>query len=321
VIQAFSYRSPRTLEAAVAALAPQWGETAILAGGSDLLALMKERLETPRVVVDVKRIPALGGVEVKEGRIRIGANTTMTELSEHGAIRKHLPALAKAAGDLGSVQIRNVATLGGNLCQRNRDWYFRNGLDPEVKEELQYSAIFPIDGQVYVHPSTLAPVLIAYGATVDVVGPKGSRTVPVEKFFQTADSRGKREAAIAADEIVTQVHVPATDVRSAEVEIRERLSHDWPLVQAAAALTMDGDVVAKAAIVLGHVAPVPRRSAAAEKVLVGRKVDAETAAAAGRAAAEGATTTPKNEYKAKLVQVAVKRAVLGAVGDEYWRGA
>lgn len=321
MIQAFSYRSPRTLEAAVAALAPEWGETAILAGGSDLLALMKDRLETPSVVVDVKKIPALGGIEVKEGRIRIGANATMAEIAAHGAIRKHLPALAKAAGDLGSVQIRNVATLGGNLCQRNRDWYFRNGLDPEVKEELQYSAIFPMQGQVYVHPSTLAPVLIAYGATVDVAGPKGVRSVPVDKFFQTSDSKEKREVAIAANEIVTQVLVPVADVKSAEIEIRERLSHDWPLVQAAAALTLDGDVVTKAAIVLGHVAPVPLRSAAAEKALIGRKVDAESAAAAGRAAAEGASPTPKNEYKTTLVQVAVKRAVLGAVGDEYWRGA
>jgi len=329
VISAFTYKSPTTLKDAIASLASEPGKSEVLAGGSDLLALMKDRIATPEVVVNIKNIPSLSGINVAGGKIQIGANTTLSELIEHAAVKKHLPALVSAARDLGSTQIRNVATVGGNLCQRNRDWYFRNGLHPEVKEELQYSSIFPMDGQVYVHPSTLAPVLIAYGASVTVAsgvdgaGKEKTREIPIEKLFQVSDLKGKREVALAPNEIVVSVSVPVVDgTKAAEIEVRERQSHDWPLVQAAAALTVDASgTVTKASIVLGHVAPVPVRASAAEKLLIGKKLDAELAGQAGKAASEGAQTTPKNEYKTALVQVAVKRALLGAVGNEYWKGA
>lgn len=322
MISSFTYKSPTTIEEVVASLAPESGKSEILAGGSDLLALMKDRIVNPSVIVNIKGVKGLSGVEVNGGKISIGPNTTLTDLSEHAAVKKHLPALAKAAADLGSTQIRNVATVGGNLCQRPRDWYFRNGLDPEKKEELQYSAVFPMEGQVYVHPSTLAPVLIAFGATATVSGPDGEKKIPVEKLFQVGDLKEKREVVLAPNEVITAIVIPVADTKSANIEVRERQSHDWPLVQAASGLSVDGSgVVKKANIILGHVGPVPVRAAAAEKLITGKKLDADLAAKAGKAAAEGVTTTPKNEYKAALIQVAVKRALLGAIGNEYWRAS
>lgn len=321
MISAFAYLSPKTIEQAVSDLSDTPGKSEILAGGSDLLALLKERIVTPERVVNIKDVKELGGIEIKDGQVRIGANVTLSELAGNASVQKHVPALAKAARDIGSIQIRNVATIGGNLCQRNRDWYFRNGLNPEVKEELQYSAIFPIDGQLYVHPSTLAPVLIACGAMVEVMGMKKMQKIPVEKLFQVANGKDQRETVLAPNEIVLAVTVPVVALATGEIEIRERLSHDWPLVQAAAALELDGDVVKKASIILGHVAPLPIRATAAQKAIEGKKVDEATAAAAGKAAVEGAQAAPKNEYKLPLVQVAVKRALMAAVGNEYWRAS
>lgn len=321
MIHAFAYRSPRTVEQAVGALATEWGKSEILAGGSDLLVLLKERIVTPELVVGIKNVKELEGITIKDGQIRIGANVTLAELAANASVQKHLPALAKAAGDIGSTQIRNVATVGGNLAQRNRDWYFRNGLDPEVKDELQYSAIFPMEGQTYVHPSTLAPVLIACGGVVEILGLKKMRNVPVEKFFQVSDGESKRETILAPNEIIVAVTVPVAALAMGEVEVRERQSHDWPLVQAAVALELDAGVVREATIVLGHVAPLPIRASAAERAIEGKMVDEATAAAAGKAATEGAKPTPKNEYKAPLVQVAVKRALMSAVGNEYWRAS
>ncbi len=320
MIGSFTYKNPSTVKDAVAALAVEWGQTEVLAGGSDLLAAMKDQIAVPKTVVNIKSIKDLSATSVAGGKLVVGANVTLAELAELAPVIKHFPALAKAAKDLGSVQIRNVATLGGNLCQRNRDWYYRNQLSPETKDNLAYGAIFPEGGQSYVHPSTLAPVLIALSATAQVAGPGGTKDVPVEKLFQVADLKTKREVTLASNEIITSVTIPITEARNAEIEIRERQSHDWPLVQAAASVLVDSSgVVQKANIVLGHVGPVPRRAVDAEKLLVGKKLDETLAGEAGKKAAEGATPHPTNEYKVQLVRVAVKRALLSAVGNEYWR--
>jgi xanthine dehydrogenase YagS FAD-binding subunit len=377
MINAFAYRSPKTVEAAVASLGRSWGETEVLAGGTDLLDLLKEGLAKPQTVVNIKEIADLHGIAVVSatgqpsgngaaaveseqvvyesrgirrllsrvfGRrnscagdevvlfasnghesaaagseIRIGATVTLEEIATHSAIRRHLPALADAAAIIGGAQIRNMGTLGGNLCQRNRCWYFRNGFAPEVKEENQYSAIFPMQGATYVHPSTLAPPLIAYGALAEVAGPNGRRKVPVDKLFQVADAADKRETVLSANEIITAVFVPVAETKSADYQVRERQSHDWPLVQASVALSVDAGRVAKASIVLGHVAPVPLRSRDAEQAIAGKELTDSTAAQAGSAAAGGAKSQGQNGYKITLVQVAVKRALLAAIGNTYWR--
>lgn len=315
----FAYKSPQDLKQAVADLGDSWGQVDLLAGGTDLLVLMKEGIETPKTLVNIKGISGLGGISLSEAGVRIGATATLDEIATHPGIGKHLPALAAAAAVIGGPQIRNLGTLGGNLCQRNRDWYFRNGLNPPQKEENQYLAIFPMGGAVYVSPSTLAPPLIAYGATAAVAGPKGTRKVPVDQLFQVAEG-AKRETTLAPNEIVTEVLVPVDQaVKSADYEVRERDSHDWPLTQASVALVLDGKKVKKAAIVLGHVAPVPVRAREAEAAIVGKELTPEVAAAAGQAAVANAKPMGKNGYKVTLTEVAVKRALLAAIGNEYWR--
>ncbi|MFO0945815.1 MAG: xanthine dehydrogenase family protein subunit M [Planctomycetota bacterium] len=318
MMSAFAYKAPHSLQNAVSDLDAEWGVTDILAGGTDLLALMKEGIETPKTVVSLKKIPGLAEIKVTDTGVEIGALATLDQIATHAGIAKHLPALSAAAEVIGGPQIRNMGTLGGNLCQRNRDWYFRNQLDPEVKAETQYAAIFS-DQATYVHPSTLAPPLIAYGATVEIAGPKGNKTLPVEKLFQVAVG-GKRETVLAPNEIVTKVTIPVkAGVQSADYEVRERDSHDWPLVQASVALTSNGGKVTSASILLGHVGPLPVRATAAEKSLIGKAVTAETAAAAAKAAVAGAKPLEKNAYKVTLAEVAVKRALLAAVGNAYWR--
>lgn len=320
MINAFVYKSPKTLDSAIKDLSDEWGKVDLLAGGTDLLALMKEGLETPSTVVNLKGIADLAGVKVGDDAITIGALTTLADIADHAAIKKHLPALAEACAVLGGPQIRNMGTLGGSLCQRPRDWYFRNGLDPEKKESTQYSAIFPEGKAIYVHPSTTAPPLIAYGAKVSIVGPSGPRSLAVEELFRVSDLKTGRETVLAANEIVTAVTVPVgAQVKSADYEVRERDSHDWPLVQASVALTLSGDSVSSAKIVLGHVGPLPIRSKAAEAAIAGKSVTDETAAAAGAAAVADAKPAGLNGYKVTLAQVAIKRALLAAVGNAYWR--
>jgi xanthine dehydrogenase YagS FAD-binding subunit len=320
MMKAFAYQSPATVSEALSALGKEWGETDILAGGTDLLALLKDGLAGPNVVVNVKDIKELAGVEIGNGLITIGATTTLADIGSHSALKKHLPALANAAAAIGGPQIRNMGTLGGNLCQRPRDWYFRSGLEAKEREENQYGAIFPVDGMDYVSPSTLAPPLIAYGASVEVQGPDGKRTVPVEKFFQVSKLKpGERETVLKPNEIVLGVTVPVAGVQSADYEVRERDSHDWPLVQASVALTLQGDKVSKANIILGHVSPLPKRAKTAEQALVGKTLTQEVAHEAGQAAAEGANAKGKAAYKKMLVQVAVKRALLAAIEQPYWR--
>lgn len=321
MMKAFAYQSPASIDDAISALGSEWGAVDVLAGGTDLLSLMKEGLATPDTVVNIKAIKELAGFEIGNDHITIGATATLAEIGNHSAVKKHLPALAAAAAAIGGPQIRNMGTLGGNLCQRPRDWYYRNGLQTEKREEDQYGAVFPIDGLTYVAPSTLAPPLIAYGATVQIQGPEGQRSVPVEKFF-TVSKLGatERETVLKPNEIVLGVKVPVNGgVQSADYEVRERDSHDWPLVQASVALSLDGGTVTKANIVLGHVSPLPHRATEAEKALVSKALTEETAAEAGKAAAAGAKPGHKNAYKVTLIQVAVKRALLEAIGKVYWR--
>src|SRR5258708_3100522 len=188
----FEYASPATQEQAVALLGTTWGQTEVLAGGTDLLALMKDDIVHPKRLVNIKQIKEMSGVVASQG-LRIGALTTLGELADHVNVVKDYPAFAEALNDAASPQIRNMATLGGNLCQRPRCWYFRGGfgLLPKhesgkelvVEGENRYHAILGNDGPAkFVSPSSLVPVLIAYGASIRLLGPKGIREVPLERF-------------------------------------------------------------------------------------------------------------------------------------------
>jgi xanthine dehydrogenase YagS FAD-binding subunit len=323
-MRAFEHVSPNDKAQAVSLLASAWGKTEILAGGTDLLALMKDDVVSPRRLVNIKEIRELSGVTASERGICIGAITTIDDLANDSLIRRNYPAFAESLVEVASPQIRNQATIGGNLCQRPRCWYFRNGFgllpkDENGKElvaigENRYHAILGNDGPAkFVSPSTIAPILIAYGASVRLQGPKGKRELPLEKFYVTPKADGEREHDLRPNEIVTEVLLPpAVNVKAAHYEVRQKEAFDWPLAVAAVALTMNGEKIQSARVVMGSVAPIPWRSLEAERVLIDRVFDEELAREAAEAALKRSRPLSGNAYKVQLARVAVKRAILKA---------
>jgi xanthine dehydrogenase YagS FAD-binding subunit len=334
-MKAFEWSTPKTLAEAVTALGPAAPDVnhgaQILAGGQDLLTSMKEGIVQPPRVVNLKGVPGLSKIEDLGAKgLRIGALVTLADLNEHAAVRDRFPGLAEAAKAVASPQIRNLATVGGNLCQRPRCWYFRlehvvclkKGGDTcySASGENKYNAIFGEGPSYIVHPSDLAPMLIALGATVTIFGAKGERTVELEKFF-TMPGEGdiKRENVLAAGEILTRVDVPASPVakRSTYLKFRERPSLDFAMSSVAAALNVGADGrVADARIVLGAVAPKPWRVPKAEAALKGQPATEASFAKAAEIALEGATPLSKNEYKVPLTKTLVRRALAQAAGQD-----
>jgi xanthine dehydrogenase YagS FAD-binding subunit len=323
-MRAFEYVSPNSRSQAISLLGATWGNTEILAGGTDLLALMKDDVVAPRRLVNIKGIADLRGVTSNAQGIRVGALTTLGELADDENVKKNYPALAEALLEAASPQIRNMATLGGNLCQRPRCWYFRNGLGLLPKDETgkelvaagenRYHAILGNRGTAkFVSPSTLVPILIAYGAMIRLDGPKGKRELALEKFFVIPKAEGEREHDLRPNEIVTEILIPpASDVKAAHYEIRQKEAFDWPLAVAAVAFKMQGSNVQSARIVLGYVAPVPWRSSEAEQAIAGKPVNKDNAQRAADAALSKASPLSQNAYKVKLAKVAVTRALLKA---------
>ena len=325
-MDSFEYASPTTVEQALALLDKSWGQTEVLAGGSDLLALMKDYIVTPKRLVNIKGIKELEGIQFNASTgLRLGALVTIDQLAENAQVKQHYPMLHYAAEEVASPQIRHVGTIGGNLCQRPRCWYFRSGfgvLAQEKGEPLvpsgdnRYHAILGNDGPAYyVHPSTLAPVYIALMGKIKIQGPRGAREVAADKFFIAPKSENERETVLQPGEIVTEVTLPPPgNVKTAAYEVRHREVFDWPLASAAVALTMDGRRVRAARVVLGHVAPIPWVSEEAAAALVGKTISEEVAAEAGNAAVAKAKPLSQNGYKVQLTRVAVKRAILQAAG-------
>lgn len=320
-MEAFAYANPSSLNEAVGLLGAKWGEAEILAGGTDLISLMKDHVDVPARIVNIKGIDELRHIKEENGGYRVGALVTFDEFLGHDGIAKSFPSLAEAARGVSSPQIRNMGTVGGDLLQRPRCWYYRGGfglLAHDAKGhslvpggENKYHAIFGNEGPAYfVSPSSLAPALIALGAKATLQG-RSAREIPVEELFVIPKAAGEREHSIHPDEILTEISVPAARTwRNATYEVRQKEALDWPLVTASVALKMDGDKITSARVVLGHVAPVPWRSRAAEQALEGRSLDESTAAAAGEAAVRGAKPLSQNGYKVQLARVAVKRALL-----------
>ncbi len=320
-MRAFEYATPTTKEQAVQALGSSWGETEVLAGGTDLLSLMKEYLSAPKRVVDIKGVRELQGIVPRPGGLRLGALATMEQLANHPTVKQQYPALAQAAAGVTSPQIRARGTVGGDLCQRPRCWYYRAGFGllaqddgkPLVPEgENSYHAIFGGGPAYFVNPSSLGPALIALGAKVHLFGPQGPRDVAASDFFVSPKSDGDRENVLKPNEIVTEILVPPAAGRSATYEVRQKTALDWPLVAASVVLKLEGKTVRSSRIVLGHVAPIPWPSPEAEQALNGKTVSEETATGAGEAAAEKAQPFEGNRYKVQLVRTAVKRAILQA---------
>jgi xanthine dehydrogenase YagS FAD-binding subunit len=283
---------------------------------------MKENLHTPKRVVNIKNIAALAGIQKTAAGLRIGALATMDELAKNAVVRADYPALAHAAASIPSPQIRHMGTVGGDLCQRPRCWYYRGGFGLLAMKdgkslvpdgENKYHAIFGGGPAYFVSASSLGPALIALGATVKLVSAKGTREVPAAQFFVTPKNEATREIALRPDEILTEILVPGAVVKSATYEVRQKTALDWPLATASVALIMNGRTVKSAKIVLGHVAPAPWDSVAAAQSLAGKEVTEAAAEAAGKAAVADARPLSQNAYKVTLARVAVKRALLNAV--------
>jgi xanthine dehydrogenase YagS FAD-binding subunit len=321
----FEYASPTSKEQAVGLLGTNWGQAEVLAGGTDLLSLMKDDVIHPKRLVNIKEIGDLRGINVTPQGLRIGALTTLGDLAQNANVVKGFPALADALNEAASPQIRNMATIGGNLSQRPRCWYFRGGFGLLPKDESgkdlvsegqnRYHAILGNDGPAkFVSPSTIAPTLIAYGASIRIIGPKGIRELPLEKYYVIPRASGEREHDLRPNEIVAEVLVPhpASDRSVAHYEIRQRAAFDWPLAVAAVALSVDNTIVRSARVVMGYVAPVPWISSEAEHALVGKTISDEAAKAAADAALQKAKPLSQNAYKVQLARVAVKRAILKA---------
>jgi xanthine dehydrogenase YagS FAD-binding subunit len=232
--------------------------------------------------------------------------------------------LAEAINDAASPQIRNMATIGGNLCQRPRCWYFRGGFgllpkDQSGKDlvtggENRYHAILGNDGPAkFVSPSTIVPLLIAYGATIRLIGPKSARDLALERFYVIPKTETEREHDLKPNEILAEVILPPSrGVKVAHYEIRQKQAFDWPIAVAAVAIATNGSSVQSARVVMGYVAPVPWPSPEAERVLVGKAISEDTAKAAADAALQSATPLSHNGYKIQLAKVAVKRAIMKA---------
>ena len=251
----------------------------------------------------------------------IGALVTIQELIDQQHLGHWFPSLVQAAEGISSPQIRALGTVGGELCQRPRCWYYRAGFglvahgpdgEPMVpRGDNRYHAIFGGGPAYFVSPSSLAPALLALGTQITLVGPKGERTVAAGEFFVAPKNGDQRENVLAPNEILTMITIPSSGMANATYEVRHKEALDWPLATASVALKLtDDDQVASVQIVLGHVAPVPWRATAAEEALKGKKLSEATATAAGKAAAEGAKPLKDNAYKVRLVHTAVKRALL-----------
>ncbi len=323
-MKSFEYAAPKTLKEATALLGTRWGDTEILAGGTDLVTCLKQQLVAPRRVVSLKHVKDLAGIKEKGGSLHIGAMTTLGELAENSSAKKNFPAIITAIQGIGSPQLLNAGTVGGDLCQRPRCWFYRSGLglfgrqgDVSLVREgdNRYHAIFGNNGPaLFVHPSSLAPALIALGAEFTIIGSDNkARILPAAEFFRTPASENERETALAASEILTSLSIPLKGLKNATYEIRHRHGLDWPYVTASVAFAAKGGTASAARVVLGHVAPVPWSASGADAALNGARLDEAAAARAGEGATTGAAPLSGNAYKVTMVKTAVKRAVLAAV--------
>lgn len=325
-MKAFSYVSPRNEKEAVNALSSEPDKVLPLAGGQDLLALLKDYIAQPDRVVNVKAALDATVTAAPGGGLKIGAAMKLVDLAEHAQVVKLYPAMARAAIEVGTPQIRNQGTVGGNLNQRPRCWYFRNEEFVCFKKggnvcfspagENQFHAIFGNGPSFIVHPSSLAVPSVAYGATFRLAGPKGERMVAAADYFTMPTLQNvKTENVLAPNELLTHVILPAPGaVKSGHYEVRYKESHDWPIAFATVIVAMAGDTVRSARVVMGAVAPIPWRSQAAEAALVGKPITEETAAAAAEAALRDARPLSQNAYKVQVAKTAVKRAILNAGG-------
>lgn len=313
----FAYLQAKTLPAASAALAAREGALA-KGGGTDLLDLLKERVVEPDELVN------LLGAERAAGPNEVSALATLAELAAHPHVTANFPALAQAAGEAATPQLRNVGTVGGNLCQHSRCWYLRNpgyacfkrgtpqcaAVQPDA--ENQYHAVLGVGVCACAHPSNLAPALIATGGKLALVGPKGERVIEAEALYRAPQFGDLSDTTLARGELIRALVLEPSGLakRSVYREVRERQSFDFALASVAAAVDLGADGKVRAArVVCGAVASTPHRSAAAEEVLAGETLDGALAAKAAEEAVAAARPLAKNGYKIDVLKVLIRRAL------------
>lgn len=324
-MKAFEYAAPRAEDEVLELLSDRTGEVEILAGGSDLVPLLKKMVVAPERVVNIMRIKSLQQIEPQSaGGLKIGAAVTLDELLASPSMLDY-PAVSQAIEGISSMQLRCQGTIGGEICQRPRCWFFRSGKGLladggklAAEGDNRFHAIFDNAGPAkFVNSSRLAPALIALGAQLRILGPKAEdeRLLPLAEFFRVPRHEGQRENVLGPNQFVTHILLPpAEDLAGATYEVRHGEGPDYPLAAAAAVLRLAGSVVREARIVLGQAAPTPWISEEAAHSLIGLPVTEATAEAAGQAAVSRATPLSQNGYKVQLAKVAVKRAVLRAAG-------
>lgn len=315
------YQRPTTARNALKFLAAPGAQAC--AGGTDLLGCLREEILPGGTLVSLSRLKELQGIsELPEGGLRIGALTTLAEIASHAGIRQRYAALSQGAASAASPQLRNQGTLGGNLCQRPRCWYFRGGFHClrkggnqcyAVAGENEYHAIWGGAGCYIVHPSDTASPLIALKARMQIVGAKTERTIDLDSFFVGPATDLTRENVLKPGEIMAAILLPPSPkgLRSTYRKVQCRGAWDFALAGAAVALQLTEGKVSQARIVLSGVAPVPWRAAEAEKALIGKAIDAATTREAALAAIKNAEPLEKNAYKVELVRGILEETILG----------
>jgi xanthine dehydrogenase YagS FAD-binding subunit len=318
-MKSFAYTRPETIHEAIGLMN---AGTRPLAGGTDLLTLMKDGIVQPETLLDIKRLPEMSREITSDGdAVSIGALATLSDLERSDLVRRSLPALAKAASLAASPQLRNMATIGGNVLQRPRCWYFRNENVPCWLKggekcyarggENQHHAVMDISPCVAVHPSDLAPVLVAYGAKVQIQDGEGYGEISIEEFFRAPEDGRRIEHVLPEDAVITglKIPVPSADVRSTYLKAMDRKAWAFALAGVAVMIEIRGGIVADGRIVLGGVAPIPHRATEAEHMLLGSSLTEELIAAAAEAAVAKMTPLEHNGYKVPLVQGLVRTAL------------
>ena len=321
-MQNFSYVNATSIEQVPSLLGRSWDDAVVMAGGTDLLGEMKDFAAVPKRVVNLKSIEGLDYIRQDDGVMSIGALATLTDVLENGAVSRDYPVLHQAVSVIASPQIRNMATLAGNILQRPRCWYYRSEDFPCLKKGgarcyavggvNTYHAIFGSGPSYIVHPSDAAPALMALDATVKIHGPRGAKEVVMDDFFTLPEMNIRRENVLRPNEVVTELSIPKPEAnsRGMYLKVRERESIDFALVSLAAQMTVVNGTCERASLVLGGVAPVPWRAVEAERYLRGRRITEARAESAAEAAVEDAAPMPHNGYKVEIAKNMVKQAVL-----------
>jgi xanthine dehydrogenase YagS FAD-binding subunit len=327
-VKAVTNALPKDLKGAIAAAVQARANgqsTAFAGGGSDILGQMKDRVVSPDVLVYLKSVKGLDAVTSDAKQTTIGGLITLDALAHHETIRTKYAVLAMAAETVATPQIRNVATLAGNVCQRPWCWYYRNGF-PCLKNggnrcfsidgENQFHAIFGGGPSYIVHPSDTAPALVALDATFKISGSAGERTIPASEFFVLPKDDAKRENVLKDDEVLSAVVLPnaSATMKSTYYKVMDREAWTHAIVSAAVVMSIDGQVCRDARVVLGGVAPIPWRVPDVEKMLKGQRITSELAAKAGAAAVQGARPLGKNAYKVPMTEAMVARTIQSLVG-------